>query len=81
MKWQDYIEENPNVCFGKPVFKGTRFPVAMLLKYRGGGMSEEEMLREFPTLRPEFFRAADIYAAAVIELDEILFPPKDRGAA
>jgi uncharacterized protein (DUF433 family) len=67
--WDEYIEERKDVMLGKPVFKGTRLTVELVLKGLGSGSTQEEMLREFPTLRPEHIRAALLYAADVITLD------------
>lgn len=62
MRWQDYIEERPNVLAGKPVFKGTRISVEMILEDMGHGANEEQLLRSYPTLKPEHLRAAYHYA-------------------
>lgn len=32
MNWQEYIESNPKIMFGKPVIKGTRIPVDLILE-------------------------------------------------
>jgi len=63
MRWQDYIEERPEVLAGKPVFEGTRLAVQMILEDRAAGATEPELLKSYPTLRPEHLRAADQYAA------------------
>ncbi len=63
--WQDYIEERKDVMLGKPVFKGTRLTVEHILKEMGLGMTDAELLGNYPTLRPEHIRAALLYDAAV----------------
>lgn len=73
IQWQDYIEERKDVMMGKPVFKGTRLTVEHLLKELGTGMSREELLDNYPTLRPEHIRAAMLYAAAVVTMDETIY--------
>jgi uncharacterized protein (DUF433 family) len=73
MRWQEYIERRPDVLCGKPVFKGTRIAVQMILEDRAAGATESEMLRSYPTLRSEHLRAADDYAARLIGDDESIF--------
>jgi uncharacterized protein (DUF433 family) len=73
MNWQDYIEEKPGVMLGKPVFKGTRLTVEQILKELGGGMTSDDLLANYPTLRPEHLRAALLYAAALVSLDETIY--------
>jgi uncharacterized protein (DUF433 family) len=73
MKWQDYIEERKEVMMGKPVFKGPRLTVEHVLKELGTGMSHEELLENYPTLKPEHIQAAMLYAAAVVTMDESIY--------
>jgi uncharacterized protein (DUF433 family) len=72
-KWQNYIEESKDVMMGKPVFKGTRLTVEHILKELGTGMSAEELLRSYPTLKPEHLQAAMLYAAALVQMDESIY--------
>lgn len=64
MTWQDRISVNPAVRGGKPCIKGTRITVYDVLEYLAGGMTEEEILRDFPDLTRENIRAALAFAAA-----------------
>jgi uncharacterized protein (DUF433 family) len=73
MRWQDYIEERKDVMTGKPVFKGTRLTVEHILKELGTGMSQQELLDNYPTLKPEHVQAAMLYAAAVVTMDESIY--------
>jgi uncharacterized protein (DUF433 family) len=73
VKWQDYIEERKEVMMGKPVFKGTRLTVEHVLHELGAGMSHEELLENYPTLKLEHIRAAMLYAAAVVAMDESIY--------
>ena len=54
----DRIELNPRVCNGKPVIKGTRIPVAVILEQIAEGESWESILAGYPELTK-----ADIHAA------------------
>lgn len=56
--WDEYIEERKEVMLGKPVFKGTRLTVELVLKALGVGTTQEELLAEYPHLKPEHIRAA-----------------------
>jgi uncharacterized protein (DUF433 family) len=44
MNWQHYVERNPEVILGKPVFKGTRLTVEFVLERLGEGASAEELM-------------------------------------
>ncbi len=72
MNWQDYIEERADVMLGKPVFKGTRITVEHVLNELGNGMPENDLLRGHPRLKAEHIRAAMLYAAAVIGIQEVI---------
>lgn len=73
MNWQNHIEQRPDVLAGKPVFKGTRIAVQMILQELAAGSTETELLAAYQTLRPDHLRAAYDYAAKVISLDESIF--------
>ncbi len=73
IRWQDHIEERKGVMMGKPVFKGTRLTVDHILGEMGSGMTEPELFKNYPTLRPEHIRAALLYAAAVVAMDQTIF--------
>jgi uncharacterized protein (DUF433 family) len=57
------ISIDPNVCFGKPCIRGTRIWVSLLLDLLASGMSEREILNEYPQLRHEDILAAIAYGA------------------
>ncbi|MBX7246974.1 MAG: DUF433 domain-containing protein [Candidatus Sumerlaeaceae bacterium] len=73
MRWQDYIEQRPDVMVGKPVFKGTRLTVETILEDLGNGRPEADLLDAHPKLRPEHLRAAMAFAAASIGSEETIF--------
>jgi uncharacterized protein (DUF433 family) len=56
------VISDPQIVGGKPVIKGTRVPVALVLGKLAGGMSADEVLYEF-YLTPDQLRAAFDYAA------------------
>ena len=63
MSLLDRISINAEVRFGKPCVRGTRISVGDILGYLAGGMSEGQILAEFPQLKPEDVRACLAYAA------------------
>lgn len=56
------ITSDPAIFGGKPIIRGQRFAVEHLLGYLGAGMSEAELLAEFPFLEPDDIKAALLYA-------------------
>ena len=62
MSWQERISSDPETMGGKPVIKGTRVPVQVVVGSLAGGMTVEEVCQEY-RLAPEDVRAALAYAA------------------
>lgn len=67
------IESNPEVMAGKPVIRGTRIPVDMILRKLGAGLSVQEILEEHPHITAEDVHAAQAFAADYISSDEFVF--------
>ena len=63
MNWQKHISVDPEVRSGKPCIKGTRITVYDVLEYLAGGMSEKEILEDFPDLSLDDIRACLAFAA------------------
>ena len=63
MNYKDIITIEPDKRGGKPCIRGTRMTVQDVLEYLAGGMSEDELLAEFPDLTAEDIRACLAYAA------------------
>ncbi len=64
MDFEDYIEAQPGVRGGKLCFKGTRITVYDILEYLAGGMTEVELLADFPALTPQHIHAARDFSDA-----------------
>jgi uncharacterized protein (DUF433 family) len=60
---EDRITITPGVRSGKPCIKGTRITVYDILEYLAGGMTESEILADFPNLCPDDIRACLAFAA------------------
>jgi uncharacterized protein (DUF433 family) len=63
MDYHDRIVIDPEIRFGKPTVRGTRITVGDVLSYLASGMSEVEILVDFPSLTREDIRARLAYAA------------------
>jgi uncharacterized protein (DUF433 family) len=59
----DRIELNPNVMLGKPVVRGTRITVELILRKMAEGADEATLLTAYPTLTKADIQAAVTYAA------------------
>lgn len=70
--WLKRIELDPKILSGKPVIKGTRIPVYLVVELMASGMSEAEVLKEYPSLSREDVRAALKYASRVLRREEII---------
>ncbi|HWG90084.1 MAG TPA: DUF433 domain-containing protein [Candidatus Thermoplasmatota archaeon] len=62
----DRIVVDPAILAGKPVIRGTRVPVHLLLAMLGSGASREEVLREYPQITGDDLDAAVLYASRVV---------------
>lgn len=69
----DRIEINPNVMDGKPVIRGTRIPVELVLRKLGAGMSLEAILADHPRLTRNDVLAAQAFAADYLADEEIVY--------
>jgi len=67
----DRIELNPRVCNGKPVIKGTRIPVSVILEQIAEGESWQVVLAGYPELKKEDIQAALHYAKASLDHTEL----------
>ena len=67
MDVHNLIEVKSDVMLGKPVIKGTRIPVELIVRKLGEGATIEELLDGYTNLTIEAIRAALIYAADTIE--------------
>jgi len=66
----DRIEVNPKIMLGKPVIRGTRIPVELLLRKLGEGATEAQLLDAYPRLTREDIRAAITCAAQALAHEE-----------
>jgi uncharacterized protein (DUF433 family) len=69
----DRIEINPQVLLGKPVIRGKRIPVELILRKLAEGAKLEDLLAAYPRLEPEDIRAALRYAADSLAHEEVIW--------
>jgi len=84
MRNEDLLERitvDPKVMVGKPIIRGTRIPVALILKMLGQGIPTGEILREYPRLEEVDIEAAIAYAARVVEHEDVFPLPMQRESA
>lgn len=75
----DRIEKNPRVMLGKPVIRGTRIPVELILRKLSEGATEAELLDAYPRLTREDIQAAIGYAADTVAHKEAVIMEAARG--
>lgn len=63
MDWRERISVDPAVRSGQPCIKGTRITVYDVLEYLAGGMTEDQILSDFPDLTREDIRASPAFSA------------------
>ena len=72
-RYQNRIVADPKIMVGKPVIKGTRITVELILRQLGQGITVEEMLKNYPHLAKQDIFAAIEYAAELVE-EEAAYP-------
>jgi uncharacterized protein (DUF433 family) len=67
------IEINPEIMGGKPVIRGTRVPVELVLRKLGARISTEQILADHPRLVLDDIRAAQAFAADYLADEELVY--------
>ena len=70
--WREYISSDPKVLFGKPVIKGTRVPVDLVLEKLGKGETMEQLLRAYPRIDEPSIFACLIFAAEAVKNEVVV---------
>lgn len=68
----DGITINPNIMVGKPIIKGTRIPVYIILNLLGDGYSHEDIIKDYPDLTNKDILAAIKFAAQFTNFEEVV---------
>ena len=72
MNYKKYIERNPEVMLGKPIIKGTRITVELIMRKMASGYTVDEILESYPHLNKEQVMAALEFAADMIANEDTL---------
>jgi uncharacterized protein (DUF433 family) len=71
-KFMDRIIIDQGILGGKPVIKGTRIPIYLIVELLGNGLSEKEVLWQYPSLKEADIKAALLYASKCLANEEII---------
>jgi len=63
MQYTDRIIINPNLRFGRPCVKGTRIAVYDILSWLASGMTNEQIVKDYPEIKEEDIKACLAFAA------------------
>ena len=72
MNYREKIVTDPEIMLGKPIIKGTRVTVELVLRKLSEGATEKELLEAYPDLQRTDIRAALSYSADVISKEEMI---------
>ena len=72
--WQSRIQSDPQILRGKPCFRDTRIPVALVLGYLATGADARAVVDEFPDLTAADVAAALEYARDLADFDAVTAP-------
>jgi uncharacterized protein (DUF433 family) len=70
-KLLDRITTNPDVMVGKPTIRGLRITVEQILIALAGGVTTQELLKEYPELEPQDIQAVLFYAAQLVGEEQV----------
>jgi len=74
MKNEELIQRitlNPAICFGKPTVRNMRYPVEMILDLLSAGMTQEEILVDYPALEVADIQACLAFASKLVRVNSI----------
>ena len=71
MRWQERIDLAPDILVGKPVVKGTRLSVELIIDVLAQGWSEAEIVNNYPGLTHQDILACLGYASAVLHAERV----------
>ncbi len=74
MKGEDLLKRitsNPDICYGKPVVRGLRYPVQNILELLASGMTHQEILEDYEDLEEDDLLACLFFAARLTQVKNI----------
>lgn len=76
MEWRDRIVSDPEILVGKPVIKGTRISVELILGWLANGWTHEQILESYPNISREDILAALAFATERLHDEDYIPLPK-----
>jgi uncharacterized protein (DUF433 family) len=73
MDWRDHITVDSRILVGKPVIKGTRISVEMVIDLLAAGWTHQQLFDSYPTLKADDVRACLAYASEILRGEKV-FP-------
>ena len=73
MNWQEHIISDPQILVGKPIIKGTRISIELILELFSAGWTENQILESYPSISANSLRAAFLYLKDCLQ-QELYFP-------
>jgi uncharacterized protein (DUF433 family) len=73
MDWREHITLDARMLVGKPVVKGTRISVELVIDLLAAGWTQQQLLDSYPTLRADDVRACLAYASEILHGEKV-FP-------
>lgn len=75
LTWKERITVQPGVLVGKPTVRGLRISVEQILRAKAAGVTDDELLRDYPDLEADDIRACQAYAAELIASERVVAVP------
>jgi uncharacterized protein (DUF433 family) len=72
MELSDRITIDQNICNGKPVIRGKRITVQTIIEFLSAGETNEEILKQYPSLEQEDIKACLLFASKIMDRNYIL---------
>ena len=76
VNWREHIHSDPEIMGGKPVIRGTRITVEILLDWLAAGWTESELFDNYPRLSPEALKAVFAFSREVVSAQLFSLVPK-----
>jgi len=71
MSWQDRISVDPKILVGKPIIKGTRISVELIVDLLAAGWTQDQILNSYPNITVEDIRASLAYASELLHSEKV----------
>jgi uncharacterized protein (DUF433 family) len=78
MNWQDYITSDNKILLGKPLLRGTRISVELILELLSSGWTEDMILKSYPSISHDHIKAVFLYLKDCVQ-NEYVFPLTQSG--